>query len=155
MELLCSACVHSYKVWQETNLFIHAAVILHPFKWRACWFLCLFACFDKTAPFYPSNSLVVRSIPWSSEFSSTQFNTVAFLFPPFLRFAFKEEKFVFWFLHQVCLKRKIIISLIFSPPLGLTFYCVSNISLFTLDTHCNLTLHSVQACLFGLVWFWS
>lgn len=47
--------------------------------------------------------------------SSTEFNTSAFLLPLSLWFAFKEKKFVFWFLHQVSNKSFFLPRLAWAP----------------------------------------
>lgn len=123
-------------------------------------FLCAFACFLSEIWPNPSPFFVRVASYWSE---GTKYNTVLTLlhsfsspFPPFW-FAFKEKKFVFWFLHQVSNSTRVSFPPLpyfpFSIWLELLLLCL-NISLFTFDTHCNFTWHSVPACVFGLVWLW-
>lgn len=81
------------------------------------------------------------------------FNTVAFLLPPFpfdLHSRKRSLYFDFYIRYLIQLLFCFAL-LIFSPPFGLNSLLCLNISLFTLKTHCNFTLHSVLTCVFDAV----
>lgn len=92
-------------------------------------FLCAFACFLSEIWPNPSPFFVRVASYWSE---GTKYNTVLTLlhsfsspFPPFW-FAFKEKKFVFWFLHQVSNSTRVSFPPplpIFPSPFGLSSSC--------------------------------